>query len=106
MEFFVLLAIVYVFFFVEMWLYGKFGLKYIKYKTSFSRKEIFEGESLFFDEEIYNKKVLAIPIVKSEVSCSMHLEIAQNNSSIHDGIRHISSVFYLRGFQKPKDNGQ
>jgi len=102
MELLVIVTLVMLFFLAELLFYKKLLLKKIEYKLSFSKTEAFEGDDMFVDEEIYNKKPIAIPWIKADIHSSKYLEFAGASSTIVDQRRIVTSGFILRGYQKTK----
>lgn len=90
------------FFLIEILFYKFTLLKGLKYKLSFSKTEAFEGDDMFVDEEIYNKKPIPVPWVKADIHSSKWLEFAGASSSIVDERRFVTSGFMLRSFQRTK----
>lgn len=90
------------FFLIEI-LFYKFTLMWgLHYSLSFSKMEAFEGDDMFVDEEIYNKKPVSIPWVKADIHASKWLEFAGASSSIVDERRFVTSGFVLRSYQRTK----
>ena len=95
-------ALLMLFFLIEILFYKYTLMKGLKYTLSFSKTEAFEGEDMFVDEEIYNKKPVPIPWVKADIHSSKWLEFAGASSSIVDERRFVTSGFMLRSYQKTK----
>jgi len=94
MELLVIVTLVMLFFLAELLFYKKLLL--------ISKVEAFEGDDMFVDEEIYNKKPIAIPWIKADIHSSKYLEFAGASSTIVDQRRIVTSGFILRGYQKTK----
>lgn len=96
----------------QYFLYKRLGLKELGYSLTIRRRsdgksdsgivEAFEGEELEFIEEIDNAKLLPLPWVRSEISCSRWLSFYGGSVSSKDGAQKglISGIFTLRGRQK------
>ncbi len=86
----------------QYFLYSRLGIKNLGYNLTISRDEAFEGEEIEITEEIENRKILPLPWIRTEISCSRWLSfygVSQDNSM--DGQKGlISSVFILKGYQK------
>ena len=96
----------------QYFLYKRLGLKDLGYSLTIRRRsdgksdsgivEAFEGEELEFIEEIDNAKLLPLPWVRSEISCSRWLSFYGGAVSSKDVAQKglISGIFTLRGRQK------
>lgn len=96
----------------QYFVYKCFGLRDLSYTLTIRRRsdgksgsdivEAFEGEELEFIEEIDNAKLLPLPWVRSEISCSRWLSFygdsAASNDSAQKGL--ISGIFTLGGRRK------
>jgi hypothetical protein len=102
MELVFVVILLMLFFLIEILFYKFTLLKGLKYNLSFSKTEAFEGDDMFVDEEIYNKKPIPIPWVKADIHASKWLEFAGASSSIIDERRFVTSGFMLRSFQRTK----
>jgi len=102
MELVFVVILLMLFFLVEILFYKFTLLKGLKYKLSFSKTEAFEGDDMFVDEEIYNKKPIPVPWVKADIHSSKWLEFAGASSSIVDERRFVTSGFMLRSYQKTR----
>ncbi|MBN2852126.1 MAG: DUF58 domain-containing protein [Clostridia bacterium] len=102
MELIVIATLVMLFFLIELLFYKKLLLKRVEYSLSFSKTEAFEGDDMFVDEVIYNRKPVAMPWIKADIHASKFLEFANASSAIIDERRLVTSGFMLRGFQKTK----
>ena len=102
MELVFVVALLMLFFLVEILFYKFTLMKGLKYTLSFSKTEAFEGDDMFVDEEIYNKKPIPVPWVKADIHSSKWLEFAGASSSIVDDRRFVTSGFMLRSYQKTK----
>lgn len=102
MELLIIVTLVMVFFLIELLFYKKLLLKRVEYTLSFSKTEAFEGDDMFVDEMIYNRKPMAMPWVKADIHASKFLEFADASSTIIDERRLVTSGFMLRGYQKTK----
>ena len=102
MELVFVVILLMLFFLIEILFYKFTLLKGLKYKLSFSKTEAFEGDDMFVDEEIYNKKPVPVPWVKADIHSSKWLEFAGASSSVVDERRFVTSGFMLRSYQKTK----
>lgn len=102
MELVFVVALLMLFFLFEILFYKFTLMKGLKYTLSFSKTEAFEGDDMFVDEEIYNKKPIPVPWVKADIHSSKWLEFAGASSSIVDERRFVTSGFMLRSYQKTK----
>lgn len=102
MELIFVVILLMAFFLIEIFFYKFTLLKGLKYKLKFSKTEAYEGDEIFVDEEIYNKKPIAIPWVKADIQSSKWLEFADASSSIIDERRFVTSGFVLRAYQRTK----
>lgn len=102
MELVFVVLLLMLFFLIEILFYKFTLMKGLKYTLSFSKTEAFEGEDMFVDEEIYNKKPVPVPWVKADIHSSKWLEFAGASSSIVDERRFVTSGFMLRAYQKTK----
>lgn len=100
MEFLALLVIIAVIFFAEHIIYLKYGMTKIEYKCSFSTDEAYEGDEIEFIEEISNAKLLPVCWLKSELTSSKWLDMAELESVVTGNTRFISSIFMLRSYHK------
>jgi len=102
MELIVIVTLVMLFFLAELLFYKTLLLKKIEYSLTFSKIEAFEGDEMFVDEVIYNKKPMPIPWIKADIHSSKFLEFANASSVIIDERRLVTSGFILKSFQKTK----
>jgi len=102
MELVFVVLLLMLFFLIEILFYKFTLMKGLKYTLSFSKTEAFEGDDMFVDEEIYNKKPVPVPWVKADIHSSKWLEFAGASSSIVDERRFVTSGFMLRAYQKTK----
>ncbi|MEN8905207.1 MAG: DUF58 domain-containing protein, partial [Clostridiales bacterium] len=72
----------------------------IEYDCYFTKKEVFEGDELFFIEVIYNRNVIPVPWMRVEINSSKWLEFANSNSTIAQEKRYITSNFAIKSYQK------
>ncbi len=102
MELVFVVVLLMLFFLIEILFYKFTLMKGLKYKLTFSRTEAYEGDEMFVDEEIYNKKPVSVPWVKADIQASKWLEFADASSSIVDERRFVTSGFMLRAYQRTK----
>ena len=100
MEFIVLVVLAAVIFWLEGWVYHRFGAKGLEYRCYLSTDEAFEGDEIELVEELTNAKLLPMPWLKAEITASCFLEFAGTQSVVTDQTRFVSSFFSLRGYQK------
>lgn len=102
MELLAVLVIVLLVIIMEIVLYKKYSLQGIEYTVRLSKNEVYEGEEVELIEEVWNRKRLPVPWLKSELSTSRWLAfkggISATGSS--NDSRFIPSVFALKANQK------
>ncbi|MFO7612323.1 MAG: DUF58 domain-containing protein [Clostridia bacterium] len=102
MELVFVVILLMIFFLFEIMFFKITLMRGLKYSLSFSKLEAFEGDEMFIDEEIYNKKPVPIPWVRADIHSSKWLEFADASSSIVDERRFVTSGFMLRSYQRTK----
>lgn len=98
MEFVVMAAILAAVLFAQYLIYAKLGLKNVTYSLFISVPEAFEGDEIEIIEEIDNAKLLPLPWVRTEISCSRWLCFHGQDEKSQRGL--VSGVFMLKGYQK------
>ncbi len=84
-------------------LYSVNGFKKLSYKLTISVAEAFEGDEIEIVEEIDNAKLLPLPWIRTEISCSRWLSfsgqrVVPDEKNEQRGL--ISGVFMLKGRQR------
>ena len=60
----------------EVLIFGKYALKGIYYSASVNKAEVYEGETLELTEVVENRRFVALPWIKTELSASRWLRSA------------------------------
>ncbi len=85
------------------WVYERWALKGVRYTRYFTKRAVFEGESLDMVEVISNAKPLPLPWLRLESSMAAGIAFGrQHNLNVYAGDiyqNHIS-LFYLRPFRQ------
>jgi uncharacterized protein (DUF58 family) len=102
MEIAIVAFLLLIFFMIEIVFFKLILKRGLYYSLTFSKFEAFEGEDMFVDEEIYNKKPFPVPWVKADIHSSKWLEFAGASSSVVDERRFVTSGFVLKAYQKTK----
>jgi len=102
MEIAIVAFLLLLFFMIEIIFFKIFLKRGLHYSLTFSKFEAYEGEDMFVDEEIYNKKPIPVPWVKADIHSSKWLEFAGASSSVVDERRFVTSGFILRAYQRTK----
>ncbi|MBN1623991.1 MAG: DUF58 domain-containing protein [Clostridia bacterium] len=102
MEIVIVAFLLLIFFMIEIVFFKLILKRGLHYSLTFSKFEAFEGEDMFVDEEIYNKKPFPVPWVKADIHSSKWLEFAGASSSVVDERRFVTSGFVLKAYQKTK----
>lgn len=100
MEAFALMVIVLAVVLIQVFLYDKFAFDNLNYKCNFSTEEATEGQDITFTEVLHNNKILPLHWVKAEIRTSKWLSYADTRSYIAQEIRHVTSGFHLRPYQR------
>lgn len=87
---------------VQYFVYKNLGLKDVTYKLTIGKTEAFEGEEIEVVEEIENNKLLPLPWMRSEISCSRWLAFYGNSQNVAKDAQKglVSGIFMLKGHQK------
>lgn len=85
---------------VETLIFAKNMFRNFRYTATFSKNEVFEGESVELVETVLNGKELPIPSLRAEITASRWLEFSNTDSIQNDEIRFVPSFFMLKGYQK------
>ncbi len=88
---------------VEVILFGRYALKGIHYSAFVDKTEVYEGEILNLTEVIENRRLIAIPWIKTELSASKWLTFFKKDSAVQTSggeNTFIPGVFYLKGKSK------
>lgn len=100
MEFIAIVVLIVIGVEVEIQIYKRYILPNIIYDCYFSKEEVMEGEQFEIIEQVTNPSRLLVPILKSEISTSNHLEFACNTSTVNDQTRSLASLFSIHAKQK------
>lgn len=65
----------------EVLIFGKYALKGIYYSASVNKAEVYEGETLELTEVVENRRFVALPWIKTELSASRWLAFSRNDSA-------------------------
>ena len=84
----------------QVLLFSKYLFRNFRYRCSFDRQEVFEGEQIQMVETVMNGKALPIPYLRADIVTSRFLEFADTESSLTDESRFVPSFFMLKGYQK------
>ena len=84
----------------QVLLFSKYLFRNFRYRCSFDRQEVFEGEQIQMVETVLNGKALPIPYLRADIVTSRFLEFADTESSLTDETRFVPSFFMLKGYQK------
>jgi len=100
MEAIALLVIVVFAVWMQEFLFNKFAFYNLHYECRFSTGEAFEGEEISFIEVAHNNKPMPLQWIKAEIRTSRWLSFADTRSFIAQEIRHVTSGYHLRIYQK------
>ncbi|MCQ2465333.1 MAG: DUF58 domain-containing protein [Oscillospiraceae bacterium] len=75
-------------------------LKGVEYTCSFSRDEVYEGDEIEFTEVISNRKLFAVPWMKSELTVPAALEFSELSSVVTGKTRWVTSFFALGSYSR------
>lgn len=81
-------------------LFNKFAFYNLFYECRFSTSEAFEGQEISFTEVAHNNKPLPLQWMKAEIRTSRWLSFADTRSFIAQEVRHVTSGYHLRLYQK------
>lgn len=85
---------------IQAAIFGRYGIRRLRYTRKFSSRELFAGESLEMIEELENHKWLPVPWLRVESRMPPSLLFgAQSNLQI-EGDRYHRSVFFLRPYER------
>lgn len=65
----------------EVLIFGKYALKGIYYSASVNKAEVYEGETLELTEVVENRRFVALPWIKTELSASRWLAFSRKDSA-------------------------
>ena len=66
----------------EVLIFGKYALKGIYYSASVNKTEVSEGETLELTEVVENRRFVALPWIKTELSASRWLAFLKKDSAV------------------------
>lgn len=72
----------------------------LEYSCHFNVDKATEGDNIFLEEIIYNKKPLPISWIKAEIYTSKWLDFAGKDAVLAQENRFVTSNFFLKGYQK------
>ncbi|MDP4093331.1 MAG: DUF58 domain-containing protein [Bacillota bacterium] len=72
----------------------------LDYECRFSKQEAYEGEILYLQETVQNRKFLPVPWLKVDIHTSCWLDFAGTNSVVTQSGRRVSSSFVLGARKK------
>ena len=67
----------------EVLIFGKYALKGIYYSASVNKAEVYEGETLELTEVVENRRFVALPWIKTELSASRWLAFSRGRIPPH-----------------------
>ncbi len=65
----------------EVLIFGKYALKGIHYSASVNKTEVYEGDTLELAEVVENRRFVALPWIKTELSASRWLQFSRKDSA-------------------------
>lgn len=77
-----------------------FVFRNLDYSCHFNVAKATEGDSIFLEEIIYNKKPLPLSWIKAEIYTSRWLDFAGKDAVLAQENRFVTSNFFLKGYQK------
>ncbi|AUG58462.1 DUF58 domain-containing protein [Acetivibrio saccincola] len=86
--------------YIQGFLLNFFLFHNLEYSCSFSVDKATEGDSIFLEEIIYNKKPIPISWIKAEIYTSKWLDFAGKDAVIAQESRFVTSNFFLKSYQK------
>jgi uncharacterized protein (DUF58 family) len=72
----------------------------LEYSCNFNVDKATEGDNIFLEEIIYNKKLIPISWIKAEIYTSKWLDFAGKDAVIAQESRFVTSNFFLKSYQK------
>lgn len=100
MEILALIIMALFFIFCQEYILIKYLFHKLDYSCKFSVDKACEGDDIFFEEVIHNRKFIPVPWIKAEIYTSRWLEFANKDVVTAQESRFITSNFYLRSYQK------
>ena len=84
------------------WVYRRFGFRKLSYHRSFSRPNVFEGETVEMVEQLVNRKLLPLPWlrIESRISPQLRFSSQQEEREVSDDDQYHKSVFYMGPFSR------
>ena len=82
MELVAIIAVIAVVIAIETALFGKYALKGIYYSACVDKTEVYEGDILELTEVIENRRLIALPWIKTELSASKWLTFFKKDSAV------------------------
>lgn len=84
----------------QVLLFSKYLFRNFRYRCSFDRQEVFEGEQIQMVETVLERKGPAYSVSSRRHCHFTILEFADTESSLTDETRFVPSFFMLKGYQK------
>ena len=100
MEILALVIIFLIAIYIQGFLLNLFLFYKLEYSCDFSVDKATEGDNIFLEEIIYNKKLIPISWIKAEIYTSKWLDFAGKDAVIAQESRFVTSNFFLKSYQK------
>ena len=102
MNLFWLLSVLLVLGGAQSFVFSRFNFKSLKYTRTFSKRSVYEGETVEMVEQIVNRKLLPVPWlrVESRISPDLRFQTAQEEREISEDEQYHKSVFYLGPYSR------
>ena len=86
----------------QSFVFSRFNFKSLKYTRTFSKRSVYEGETVEMVEQIVNRKLLPVPWlrVESRISPDLRFQTAQEEREISEDEQYHKSVFYLGPYSR------
>lgn len=87
---------------IQSFIFGKFNFRGLKYTRYFSKKSVYEGETVELVEQIVNRKILPVPWlrVESRISPDLRFQSANEERETSEDEQYHKSVFYLGPYSR------
>lgn len=86
--------------YIQGFLLNFFLFHNVEYSCNFNVDKATEGDNIFLEEIIYNKKPLPISWIKAEIYTSKWLDFAGKDAVLAQESRFVTSNFFLKSYQK------
>ncbi|MBE6936810.1 MAG: DUF58 domain-containing protein [Ruminococcaceae bacterium] len=80
---------------LQVWVFGRYGLRKFRYQRSFSPVVANEGDTVTMVETIRNEKLLPLPWVRIEAGISSHLVFGEKTAEVNGARQYHRSIFAL-----------